>query len=111
MEALAEIIAQRVERHKDPQPRLRVITTPRPTLIDGITRDSILRRIRWLRDHYNLGCLIAQATFNLPSIDCLEDADLMQLHREMEYARECCVEGVSIEEAGLIRNVAIPVAD
>ncbi|WP_313243047.1 hypothetical protein [Stenotrophomonas sp.] len=111
MEALAAIIAERVDKRKTSQPKLRVINTPRPTVIDSITRDSVLRRIRWLRDQYNLGCLIAQATFNLPGIDCLEDADLMALHREMEYARECCVEGVSIEEAGLIRNVAIPLSD
>lgn len=106
MEALAAVIAQRVEKRKQ-APKLRVITTPKPTVIDTITRDCILRRIRWLRDQYNLGCLIEQATFNLPGVDCLEDADLMQLHREMEDARECCVEGISIEEAGFIRNVAI----
>jgi hypothetical protein len=107
MEALAAVIAQRVGKHKQ-QPKLRVIATPRPSVIDSITRDCILRRIRWLRDQYNLGCLIEQATFNLPGVDCLEDAELMQLHREMEDARECCIEGVSIEEAGFIRNVAIP---
>lgn len=106
MEALAAVIAQRVGKHKQP-PKLRAIKTPKPTVIDSITRDSILRRIRWLRDQYNLGCLIEQATFNTPGIDCLEDAELIRLHREMEDARECCVEGVSIEEAGFIRNIAI----
>lgn len=106
MEALAVIIAQRVGKHKQ-QPKLRVIKTPKPNIIDAITRDCILRRIRWLRDQYNLNCLIEQATFNTPGIDCLEDAELMQLHREMEDARECCVEGVSIEEAGFIRDISI----
>lgn len=107
MEALAAVIAQRAGKHKS-QPRLRVIITPRPTIIDSITRNSVLKRIRWLRDQYNLGCLIEQAIFNIPTIDCLEDAELLALHREMEAARECCVEGVSIEEAGFIRNVAMP---
>lgn len=104
---MAQVIAQRVARRDGQKPKLRVVSPPKRSSIDNVTRDSILRRIRWLRDHYNLGCLIDQATFNTPGIDCLENDELVQLHREMEAARECCMEGVPLDEAGFIRDVSI----
>ena len=82
LEALAQVIAQRVARRDAQRPKLRLVENPRPSTIDGVTRDSILRRIRWLRDHYNLGCLIDQATFNTPGIDCLDNDALVRLHRK-----------------------------
>ena len=107
LEALAQVIAQRVARRDGQRPKLRLVENPRPSTIDGVTRDSILRRIRWLRDHYNLACLIDQATFNTPGIDCLENDALARLHREMEAARECCMDGVPLDEAGFIRDISI----
>lgn len=104
---MAAVIAQRVARRDGAKPKLRLVPPPKPSIIDGVTRDSILRRIRWLRDLYNLGCLIDQATFNEPGIDCLDDEALIQLHREMEAARECCMEGVPLDEAGFIKDVSI----
>ena len=36
----------------------------------------------------------------------LEDCDLIRLLNLMERARECIVDGVSFEDAGLVRSVA-----
>jgi hypothetical protein len=49
---------------------------------------------------------VRQHTFGLPSIDVLEDPDLLELHREMEQARECIAEGIPLEDVGLIRTQA-----
>jgi hypothetical protein len=88
------------------KPKLRVVTAPKPSLFDSITRESVLKRVRFLRDRWHMQCLVDQATFNVPNLDCLEDADLVQLLHDMERARECRGEGIDWEEAGLIRSVA-----
>lgn len=88
------------------KPPLRVVKTPKPTIYDAITRDCILKRIRFLRDHWTMHCLVEQATFNVANLDCLEDFELAQLLRDMEHARECRQQGIDWEEAGLIRSVA-----
>ena len=108
LEALAEAIAARVQTGKPSKPILRVVTTPKPTLFDSITRDCIYRRIRFLRNHYQLHFLIDQATFNLPNMESLEDTDLSALLDRMETARECVTEGIPFEDAGLIIRNKIP---
>lgn len=47
-----------------------------------------------------------QHTFNLPGIESLSDHGLSALLQDMERARECIAEGVSFEDAGLIRSNA-----
>lgn len=81
---------------------------PRPEepLFDSITRDSILKRVRWLSKTFELQWLVDQTVFNKPNIHCLEDRALAQLLIDMERARECISEGVPFDEAGLIRNKA-----
>lgn len=106
LEALAEVIANTVKGVTPAKPLLRVVCTPTPTLFDSITRDCMYKRIRWLRDAYHLQFLIDQATFNRPNIESLEDADLSQLLRDMERARECAVDGISYDDAGLVCNHA-----
>lgn len=88
------------------KPQLRVVTTPKPTLWDSITRECVLKRVRFLRDRWGMHCLVDQATFNVPNLDCLEDEDLARLLHDMEHARECSRDGIDWEEAGLIRSVA-----
>lgn len=88
------------------KPALRVVRTAKPTVYDSITRECILKRVRFLRDRYRMHALVEQATFNVPNLDCLEDADLARLMHDMERARECANEGIDWEEAGLIRSVA-----
>lgn len=108
LEALAEAIAAKVQTGKPTKPILRVVTTAKPTIFDSITRDCIYRRIRFLRNHYQLHFLIDQATFNLPNMESLEDTDLSALLDRMETARECIAEGVSLEDAGLITRNQVP---
>lgn len=108
LEALAEVIAARVSGQQPSRPLLRVVPKPKPTLFDGITRESIFRRVRFLRDRYRLQFLIDQATFNLPNMECLDDAPLSKLLRDMEAARECIADGISFEDCGLINCSDIP---
>lgn len=42
-----------------------------------------------------------QETFNVASVSCLEDCDLVRLLALLERARECILDGVSLEDAGL----------
>ncbi|GAB3305739.1 hypothetical protein [Luteimonas notoginsengisoli] len=106
IEALAEVIAARVKGAKPARPILRVVTTPRPTLFDSITRDCIYRRIRWLRKAYSLQFLIDQATFNHPGIESLEDACLSKLLRDMETARECLAEGIPLSDMDIVTDTS-----
>lgn len=101
-----ELQAPAREAAKPSKPALRVITTPKATIFDSITRECVLRRVRSLRDRYRMQVLVEQATFNVPNLDCLEDAELARLLHDMERARECCNDGIDWEEAGLIRSVA-----
>ncbi len=104
------MISARMDELRPPaeraKPQLRVVTTPKATIYDSITRECILKRVRFLRDRWQMHCLVDQATFNVPNLDCLEDADLAALLHDMERARECRGEGIDWEEAGLIRSVA-----
>lgn len=104
LDKLAEVIAQTVKGVKPLRPKLRVITTPKPAIFDSITRNSILARIRRLQKEYRLHMLVEQATFNRPGLDCLDDIELSKLLQDMERGRECLVDGVAFDDAGLIRN-------
>lgn len=42
----------------------------------------------------------------MAAVSCLEDCDLIRLLNLMERARECISDGVSFEDAGLVRSVA-----
>lgn len=69
------------------------------------TRRYYLRRIRWLAECYGLGWQIDQATVGHP-LDSLDDDGLRALLADMEHGRRCCVEGVSHDDAGLVREAA-----
>lgn len=75
-----------------------------PLELDRITRESHLRIIRHLRRRYRLGLLVDQATFGKAGLNDLDDAAVVALHRQLDRARECLEDGVSFEEAGLIRS-------
>lgn len=91
---------------KKARARLRLIVPPTPTLLDPIFRDAHIKRIIHLRDAYRLRWLVDQATFNVASLSCLEDCDLIRLLTDMERARECIADGISFEDAGLVRSVS-----
>lgn len=93
-----------------PKPQLRAVTerpplvAPERTRLDAVTRESHVRMIGHLRRRYALQVLVDQAIFGKGSVDLLSDDDLMALHRDLERARECIADGISLEDAGLLRS-------
>ena len=113
LEKLAEALAAKVSRSTEPnsRPRLRLIEAAKPTIFDSITRDCILKRVRFLRRSYRLDWLVEQASFNHASLDCLPDEQLSSLLKDMEAARECIAEGIPFEDADLVRSTALHLPD
>jgi len=71
---------------------------------DPVSRTCRLDRIRWLQRTYKLHFLVRQHTFGLPGAEHLGDEALIDLHRDMERARDCIAEGIPLEDAGLIKS-------
>jgi len=99
-----------VEREK---PHLHVVgAEPAPDTkaagLDAVTRESHIRMIRSLRRYYaafGMGLIVDQATLGVAGIEDLDDVALVQLHRDIDRARECIADGVTFEEAGLLRSL------
>lgn len=107
LEALADALARKVKRHTGVTPHLQIVATPKVRLaasMDSVTRMCAIRRIQMLARVYRLHILLEQGIFGLSNIEQLEDDALRALLEDMERGRECVVEGVSLEEAGLIRS-------
>lgn len=94
------------EQHQPPPPRLKLVPPAAPRGMDSITRDSHYRMIRHFRRHWgpSMQMLIDQACFGLTGIEDLGDDTLIALHRDMERAMECIRDGVTFEDAGLLRT-------
>jgi len=105
IQELAQILDARAGHGRSERPKLRLITPPTPQLLDSIARESHLRRIGHLRRRYRLDWLVDQASFSVASVTLLEDCDLIRLLLDMERARECIADGISFEDAGLVRSV------
>lgn len=110
-EELAQRLANRTrelqEKHKT-RPKLAVVKAPeRPdTQMHDIERESHCRMIRHMRRRWGMPMqlLIDQACFGLPGIEQLCDDSLIQLHKDLERAQDCMRDGVSFDDAGLIRS-------
>ncbi|WP_396615471.1 hypothetical protein ACHZ97_14445 [Lysobacter soli] len=103
---LVDLLDQRVVRVQTPRPELKVVPfmPPAEPGMDSVTREAMTQRIRDLQRMYQLGWLVRQETFHVPGIELLEDCELSALLHDMERARECIVEGVSFDDAGLVRS-------
>lgn len=110
LRVLAKLLASEIQGASE-KPKLRLVTRedifPRQESgLDSITRMGMAARIRDLNRMYSLGMLYRQETQDVSGqIECLTDERLAALLVVMERARECCVEGIGFDEAGLVRNM------
>lgn len=122
MDKLAQLIALRAQRKMGQKPKLELVegagrqaksatglqAAPRATTarMDVILRESHCRMIRHLRRRWGfpMQVLIDQACFGYAGIEQLPDDELVQLHKDLERAQECMRDGVTFEDAGLLRS-------
>ena len=115
IDRMAELIAERARRKLGERAKLRVVgvanlrreipSAPAPGHLDAASRAVIFARIRDLARMYWLVWLVRQETAHVSCVvECLDDDDLSALLSKMERARECRVEGIGFDEAGLVRE-------
>lgn len=88
------------------RPQLRLVGADdvAPRGMDAQSRDVIYQRLRDLSKMYWLAWLVRQETAHVGGVvECLSDEELSALLAKMERARECRVEGIGFDEAGLVR--------
>lgn len=94
-----------------PRPTLRAVDVPPTRQMDGFRMDVVLREshcrmIRHFRRRWGqpMQLIIDQACFGVMGIEQLPDDDLIQLHKDLERAEDCMRDGVTFEDAGLLRS-------
>lgn len=111
-EQLARRLAARAaELDRGPtRPKLRVVQN-RDALpgLDPLVRESHCKMIRHIRKRWRgfgdpMQPIIDEACFGLAGIEQLDDDGLIALHRRLERAQDCIRDGVTFEDAGLIRD-------
>lgn len=120
MDKLAQLIALRAQRKMGVKPKLSAVGSGKPAegrpeplqaarpamRMDVVLRESHYRMIRHFQRRWgaSMQLLIDQACFGYMGIEHLPDDDLIQLHKDLERAEDCMRDGVSFEDAGLLRS-------
>jgi hypothetical protein len=109
LDKLAALVAARAKRGGRRPPKLRLVAredlVAKPNGLDAQTRDVIYSRIRDLARMYWLAWLVRQETEHVRGVvECLSDEELCALRDKMERGRECRVEGIGFDDAGLVRT-------
>jgi len=120
MDKLAQLIALRAQRKMGEKPKLTAVggakpAEPEPVLaastrpamrMDVVLRESHYRMIRHFHRRWGapMQLLIDQACFGYMGIEQIPDDDLIQLHKDLERAEDCMRDGISFEDAGLLRS-------
>jgi hypothetical protein len=108
LQGLARLISAELEKAPE-RPKLRLVKREdfqNDALgLDFQTRDLIYRRIRDLSRMYSLGWLARQETEHVGGVlEALDDEDLRLLRDLMEKGRECMLDGIPFDDAGLVRQ-------
>lgn len=109
MAVLAAMIAREI-KGAPPKPKLRLVRREdiaQTPVEDSVTREARIARIRWLARCYGLQIVVQQHVFGRNGLDALEADELLDLHKKMERARECVVDGFSLDEAGIISTMDV----
>ncbi|QIO88852.1 hypothetical protein G9274_002537 [Stenotrophomonas rhizophila] len=120
MDKLAQLIALRAQRKMGVKPSLQLVGDAKPaeapsptamleaaqTRMDVLVRESHCRMIRHFRRRWGTPMqeIIDDACFGLAGIEQLDDQGLLQLHMDLERAQDCMRDGVSFEDAGLLKS-------
>jgi hypothetical protein len=107
VDRLAALIKSALQSEQGQRPNLTVVggqEPPKREYLDSVTRESYVRMIGHLRRRYGLQMLVDQAIFGKGSVDRLGDEELEALYKDLERARECIADGISFEDAGLLRS-------
>lgn len=109
-EELARRLAERTQelrgQSQPVRPALRIVEHGQKPTMDALTRESHLKMVGHLRRRWGrpMQELIDQACFGVVGPEHLGDEDLVALHRDLERAQECMRDGVTFEDAGLLRS-------
>lgn len=114
-EELAKRLAARtaaLRGQAEQRPALRVVqqaapaTPPASCLMDVVLRESHIRMIRHFRRRWGqpMQLIVDQACFGYMGLEQLPDDELIQLHKDLERAEDCMRDGISFEDAGLLRS-------